>query len=177
MFAPAIIKYFKQIIVSWEKICCYFADEKLDWPSRTKKNRVICLLNQWKNGIPNDVWCCEHPWLWLADLHVKVLSDWVRYLVIVMCTGKSGIFRAQPVSLRGSNPDYSGRSASRVKSFWHMDAYKVLKLVLKIFTTFSNRTKCNSSLTSVLTTATSCVRCNRVFLPSEFWGPEHVSIF
>ena len=44
----------------------------------------------------------------------KSLSDWVRYLVIVTCTGKSGIFWAQPVSLRGSNPDYSGRSASRV---------------------------------------------------------------
>ena len=46
----------------------------------------------------------------------KSLSDWVRYLVIVMCTGKSGIFRGQPVSLRGSNLDYSGRSASRVNS-------------------------------------------------------------
>ena len=45
----------------------------------------------------------------------KSLSDWVRYLVIVTCTGKSGIFRGQPVSLRGSNPDYSGRSTSRVK--------------------------------------------------------------
>ena len=45
----------------------------------------------------------------------KSLSDWVRYLVIVTCTGKSGIFQGQPVSLRGSNPDYSGRSASRVK--------------------------------------------------------------
>ena len=44
----------------------------------------------------------------------KSLSDWVRYLVTVTCTGKSGIFRGQPVSLRGSNPDYSGRSASRV---------------------------------------------------------------
>ena len=48
-----------------------FCRWKLDRPSRTKK-RVICLLNQWKNGIPDDVWCCEHPWLWLADLHVKV---------------------------------------------------------------------------------------------------------
>ena len=45
----------------------------------------------------------------------KSLSDWVRHLVIVTCTGKSRIFRGQPVSLRGSNPDYSGRSASRVK--------------------------------------------------------------
>ena len=45
----------------------------------------------------------------------KSLSDWVRYLVIVTCTGKSRIFRGQPVSLRGSNPDYSGRSTSRVK--------------------------------------------------------------
>ena len=45
----------------------------------------------------------------------KSLSDWVRYLKIVTCTGKSGIFRGQPVSLRGSNPAYSGSSASRVK--------------------------------------------------------------
>ena len=43
----------------------------------------------------------------------KSLSDWVRYLVIV--TGKSRIFRGQPVSLRGSNLDYSRSSTSRAK--------------------------------------------------------------
>ena len=47
----------------------------------------------------------------------KSLSDWVRYLVIVTCTGKSGIFRGQPVSPRGSNPDYSGRSTRRVNYY------------------------------------------------------------
>ena len=48
-----------------------FCQWKLDQPSRTKK-RIICLINQWKNGITDDVWCCQHLWLWLAGLHVKV---------------------------------------------------------------------------------------------------------
>ena len=56
--------------VLWENLLP-FCRWKLDRPSRTKK-RVLCLLNQWKNRIPDDIWCCEHPWLWLADLHVKV---------------------------------------------------------------------------------------------------------
>ena len=62
-----------------------------------------------------------HMMLWTSMAVIgwfacKSSSDWVRYLVIVTCTGKSGIFRGQPVSLRGSNLDYSERSASRVKT-------------------------------------------------------------
>ena len=93
-----------------------FCRWKLDRPSRTKKH-VICLLNQWKKW--NSRW---RMMLWTSMAVIgwfacKSLSDWVRYLVIVRCTGKSGIFRGQPVSLRGSNPDYSGHSASRVKTY------------------------------------------------------------
>ena len=51
----------------------------------------------------------------------KSLSDWIRYLVLVPYTGKSGIFRGQPASLRGSDSDYSGRGASNVKDHTHKD--------------------------------------------------------
>ena len=58
----------------------------------------------------------------------KSLSDWVRYLVIVTCTGKSGIYRRQPVSLRGSNPDYSGCRASRVNNLKSNLKFKLKEL-------------------------------------------------
>ena len=91
-----------------------FCRWKLDRPSRTKKH-VICLLNQWKKW--NSRW---RMMLWTSMAVIgwfacKSLSDWVRYLVTVMCTGKSGIFRGQPVSLRGSNLSISRCSASRIK--------------------------------------------------------------
>ena len=90
-----------------------FCRWKLDRPSRTKKTRHLPSKpmkkrsSRWRMML----WTSMTVISWFA---CKSLSDWVRYLVIVTCTGKSGIFRAQPVSLRGSNPDYSGRSASRV---------------------------------------------------------------
>ena len=92
-----------------------FCRWKLDRPSRTKKPRHLPSKPMKKR---NSRW---RMMLWTSMAVIgwfacKSLSDWVRYLVIVMCTGKSGIFRGQPVSLRGSNPDYSGRSASRVKN-------------------------------------------------------------
>ena len=74
-------------------------------PSKPMKKRN----SQWRMML----WTSMAVIGWFA---CKSLSDWVRYLVIVTCTGKSGIFRAQLVSLRGSNPDYSGRSASRVNA-------------------------------------------------------------
>ena len=48
-----------------------FCRWKLDRPSRTKKPRHLP-SKPMKNGILKDVWCCEHSWLWLAGLHVKV---------------------------------------------------------------------------------------------------------
>ena len=114
MFAPAIIENFEQIIVSREQICCHFADENSTGLPAQKTRHLPSKPMKKRNS----------PWrmmLWTSMAVIgwfacKSLSDWVRYLVIVMCTGKSGIFRGQPVSLRGSNPDYSGRSASRVNT-------------------------------------------------------------
>ena len=63
----------------------------------------------------------------------KSLSNWTGYSVIVTCTWKSGIFRGQPVSLRGSNPDYSRCSASRVKDR-QVSMAKHLHLALPLMT-------------------------------------------
>ena len=94
-----------------------FCRWKLDWPSRTKKTRHLPSKpmkkrnSQWRMML----WTSMAVIGWFA---CKSLSDWVRYLLIVMCTGKSWIFRGQPVSMRGSNPDYSGCRASRVNFTW-----------------------------------------------------------
>ena len=90
-----------------------FCQWKLDRPSRTKKPRHLPCKPMKKR---NSRW---RMMLWTSMAVIgwfacKSWSDWVRYLVIVTCTGKSRKFRGQPVSLRGSNLDYSGRSASRV---------------------------------------------------------------
>ena len=80
---------------SWRKSAAILL-KKHNRPSRTEK-RIICLLIQWrKNGIPYDM-------ILLTSLAVvgwfacKSLCDWVRYVVIVMFTGKSGIYQGQPV--------------------------------------------------------------------------------
>ena len=90
-----------------------FCRWKLDRPSCTKKTGHLPSKPMKKR---NSLW---QMMLWTSMAVIgwfacKSLSDWVRYLVIVTCTGKSGIFRGQPVSLRGSNPDYSRCRASRV---------------------------------------------------------------